>query len=172
MDLRHARTLITGRPGVGKTTLVQKMVERLPKDGMAGFFTAEIRSGGERMGFELRGLNGEQRILAHADMKSPHRVGRYGVDTEGFEEFLANLGLTHPDVSSVVVDEIGKMELFSERFRMLIHKILNSDKLLLATVALHGKGLIQDIKRRPDVHLFEVTRDNRDALVSSMLSHG
>ena len=122
------------------------------------------------MGFELCGLNGERRILAHVDLKSRHRVGRYGVDTEGFEEFLTALDLLYPDVALVVIDEIGKMELFSERFRSLMHKVLDSDKRLLATIALHGKGYIQSIKQRPDVRLFEVTRDNRNDLFYEILT--
>ncbi len=170
MDLRHTKTLITGTPGIGKTTLVRRIVERLPVDAVAGFYTAEIRSKGKRMGFELRGLNGERRTLAHVDLKSRHRVGRYGVDTGGFEVFLEKLDLLHPDVTLVVIDEIGKMELFSKRFQLLVHKLLDSDIRLLATVALHGKGFIQAIKRRPDVHLFEVTRDNRIDLFYRILA--
>ena len=96
-------------------------------------------------------------------------MGRYGVDTAGFEDFLGKSDLLHPDVALVVIDEIGKMELFSERFRMLIQDLFESDKRLLVTVALYGKGFIQTIKQRPDVHLFEVTRDNRDDLVSTIL---
>lgn len=170
MELRHAKTLITGNPGIGKTTLVRKIVERLPADATTGFYTDELRSRGSRVGFELCGFDGERRILAHIDMKSRHRVGRYGVDTEGFEDFLAALDLLRSNATHVVIDEIGRMELFSTRFRELTRQVFDSDKHVLATIALHGKGFIQAIKQRPDVHLIEVTRDNRDALVSRILS--
>jgi len=149
MRLRHAKTLITGKPGVGKTTLVQKIIERMQSVNMAGFCTAEIRGMGSRLGFELQGLNGERRILAHVEIDSKHRVGKYGVDTRGFEEFLAALGLLNPDVELIVIDEIGKMELFSDRFRSLVRNALNSDKQVLA---------------RLDVHLLEVSHGNRDRL--------
>lgn len=81
MRLRHAKTLITGKPGVGKTTLIQKIIERMRSVNMAGFCTAGIRCLGSRLGFELQGLNGERRTLAHVEIDSRNRVGRYGVDT-------------------------------------------------------------------------------------------
>jgi nucleoside-triphosphatase len=164
MRLRHHKTLITGEPGVGKTTLVQRVVERIPTAKMAGFHTAEIRAGGRRLGFELRGLNGERRTLAHMNIHSPHRVSKYGVDTAGFEAFLENLDLLDPEVELVVIDEIGKMELFSSRFQALLREVLGSRKELLATIAMKGGGLIREIKQRPDVYLLEVTRTNRDRL--------
>jgi len=149
---------------VGKTTLVQKIIERMRSVNMAGFLTAEIRGMGSRLGFELQGLNGERRILAHVEIDSRHRVGRYGVDTRGFEEFLAALGLLNPDVELIVIDEIGKMELFSDRFRSLVRAALNSDKQVLASISLKGNEFIRKTKQRSDVHLLEVTHDNRNRL--------
>ncbi len=168
MHLRHAKTLITGRPGVGKTTLIQKVVEQVQPVSMAGFFTVEIRSKGHRLGFELRGLNGDRAILAHAGLESRHRVGTYGVDTPGFEVFLEKLGLLNPHAELIVIDEIGKMELFSNRFQRLLLEVLGTNKPLLASIALYGKGLLQEIKDRPDTHLITVTRDNRDHLLAEI----
>ena len=164
MRLRYAKTLITGKPGVGKTTLVQKIIERMRSVNMAGFLTAEIRGMGSRQGFELQSLNGKRRILAHVEIDSRHRVGRYGVDTRGFEEFLAALDLLNPDVELIVIDEIGKMELFSDRFKSFVRAALNSDKHVLASISLKGNQFIREIKQRLDVHLLEVTHDNRDRL--------
>jgi hypothetical protein len=93
----------------------------------------------------------------------------YGVDRAGFDLFLGNLDLLNPEVKLIVIDEIGKMELFSSRFRTLLRQILNGKKWLLASIALHGKGLIEDIKRRPDIHLVEVNRINREDLFASIL---
>jgi nucleoside-triphosphatase len=169
MRLRHAKTLITGKPGVGKTTLVQKIIERMRSVKMAGFCTAEIRDMGSRLGFELHGLNGERRILAHVEIDSRNRVGRYGVDTNGFEEFLEALNLLNPDVELIVIDEIGKMELFSDRFRSLVRNALNSDKQVLASISLKGNEFIREIKQRLDVQLLEVTHGNRDRLPEAIM---
>jgi nucleoside-triphosphatase len=169
MRLRHAKTLITGKPGVGKTTLVQKIIKRIGSINMAGFYTSEIRSAGSRLGFELQGLNGGYRTLAHVEIDSRHRVGRYGVDKDGFEEFLATLDLLNPDVELIVIDEIGKMELFSYRFRSLVCDALSADKQVLATIPLKGNEFIREIKQRLDIKLLEVTHANRDRLPAAIV---
>ena len=169
MRLRHAKTLITGKPGVGKTTLVQKIIERMRSVKMAGFCTAEIRYMGSRLGFELQSLNGERRTLVHVEIDSRNRVGRYGVDTNGFEEFLEALDLLNPDVELIVIDEIGKMELFSKRFRSIACDALNSDKQVLASISLKGDEFIREIKQRLDIHLLDVTHGNRDRLLEAIV---
>lgn len=169
MRLRYAKTLITGKPGVGKTTLVQKIIKRIDSINMAGFYTSEIRGTGSRLGFELQGLNGGCRTLAHVEIDSQFRVGRYGVDKDGFEKFLATLDLLNPDVELIVIDEIGKMELFSNRFRDLVCDALNADKQVLATIPLKGNDFIRGIKKRPDIHLLEVTHANRDRLPEAIV---
>lgn len=169
MRLRHTKTLITGKPGVGKTTLVQKIIDRMRSINMAGFLTTEIRDRKSRLGFELQGLNGEHRILAHVEIDSRHRVGRYGVDTRGFEEFLSALDLLNPDVELIVIDEIGKMELFSGRFQNLVRAAMNSDKQVLASISMKGNEFIREIKQRSDTHLLEVTHNNRNRLVETIV---
>ena len=172
MRLRHAKTLITGKPGVGKTTVIQKIIERMREVHMAGFYTAEIRSKGSRLGFALQGLNGKRRTLAHADIDSEHGVGKYGVDTAGFETFLETLDLLNPDVELIVIDEIGKMELSSSHFRGLVFDALNSDKQVLATVPLKGDEFIREIKKREDIHLLELTHGNRNRLPEAIVGKG
>src|SRR5512136_598017 len=85
--------LITGLPGVGKTTLVRKFVKELKQFDPVGFYTEEIREKGTRKGFELISLDGKRGLLSHTDIQSPHRVGKYKVDVKGFEAFLASIPL-------------------------------------------------------------------------------
>lgn len=161
--------MITGKLGVGKTTLVQKVIERMQPVNVAGFCTAEIRCRGSRLGFELQGLNRERRTLAHVEIDSRNRVGRYGVDKNGFEEFLEALDLLNPDVELIVIDEIGKMELFSNTFRSLVRNALSSEKQVLASIAQKENEFIRKIKLRLDIHLLEVTHDNRDHLLEAIV---
>jgi nucleoside-triphosphatase len=161
--------LITGLPGVGKTTLVKKLSEALKSFHPAGFYTEEIRERGERKGFELISLEGEKALFSHKDIRSPYQVGQYKVDIKGFEEFLDSIAFFNPFSSLIIIDEIGKMECLSDQFKRLLKEILDSGKWVIATIALKGSGLIAEVKERKDVMLFEITRKNRDSLFSEIL---
>jgi len=161
--------LITGYPGVGKTTLIKKLIKELKDLPSIGFYTQEIREKGTRVGFELISLKDKKRLLSHTQIKSHYRVGKYGVDIKGFEEFIETILLEEINPDLYIIDEIGRMECFSVKFRMFLKGILDSNKVVLATIALKGNGLIGEIKERADVKLFEITQENRDTLFLEVL---
>src|SRR4030042_3600001 len=109
------RTLLTGAPQCGKTTVVQKVVARWPGKA-AGFYTREVRRGGVRLGFEIVTLAGDAALLSHTDFPGPHRVGKYGVSLENFHRVALPALKVIPGVDLIVVDEVGKMECLSPRF--------------------------------------------------------
>jgi nucleoside-triphosphatase len=164
MKERRENILVTGLPGSGKTTLLRKVADKLKPLYPAGFFTSEIREGNTRKGFELRSLDGREGLLAHVDITSPHRVGRYKVDVKGFEAFLEAISFLSPSVSLIIIDEIGKMECFSDLFRHLVRQVLDSDKVVLATIALKGSGFIETLKKRDDIQLIELVESRRETL--------
>jgi len=155
---------------VGKTTLIKNIVEALKDLRPVGFYTAEIRGGGIRKGFELISLDGRKGLLSHTDIQSPHRVGKYKVDVKGFEAFLGSIPLLNPSTRLVIIDEIGKMECFSERFKECLIECLNSEKRVIATIALKGSGFMEEVKRRHDIKVFEITQRNRNSLLPDILS--
>jgi nucleoside-triphosphatase len=161
--------LITGLPGVGKTTLIKKLSGALATLHPAGFYTSEIREEGARKGFELNTLEGSKGLLSHINTQSPHRVGKYSVDVKGFEDFLDAIPFFNSVTHLVVIDEIGKMECFSEKFKKLLGRILDSQKWVIATIALKGSGFISEIKEREDVKIFEITKKNRGFLFLEIL---
>ncbi len=137
----------------------------LDKAKVAGFYTEEIREGGNRRGFRWQRLDGRTGILAHVDIKGRRRVGKYGVDIGDFDAHVVPvLDPEAADAELFVIDEIGKMECFSERFVEAVRRLLRSDKSVLATVALKGAGLIQEVKHHPAVELLHLTRENRDEI--------
>ena len=161
--------LITGLPGCGKTTLFRRLVNELRLLEPVGFYTREIREGGARKGFTLNGLDGTSGLLAHVDLPGEFRVGRYGVDVAGFENFIKRLAFSDPATRLVMIDEIGKMECFSKQFITLISELTESKCLFIATIAMKGGGLIAEIKKREDAQLLEVTRKNQDNIIRQVL---
>ena len=162
--------LITGPPGIGKTTLIKALAEALKDRQPVGFYTSEVREHGVRKGFELVSLTRKRGMLAHIEIDSPYRIGKYRVDIDGFDDFLDGINFATPGPSLVIIDEIGKMECLSARFRDILTEILDSDRQLIATIAIKGTDLIEQIKHRDDVALFEITRRNRTRLVAEILN--
>jgi len=170
MALSKKNILIAGLPSSGKTTLIKKLAAELESIHPMGFYTEEIRDNEVRKGFRLRSLDGRKGILSHKDIKSHYKVGKYKVDIKGFEEFLDSIQFFKSEVSLIIIDEIGKMECLSNKFKEIIEKLLDSEKIVVATIALKTGGYISDIKRRDDTKVFELTRANRNHLFSEILT--
>ncbi len=165
----YKKILLTGLPGVGKTTLIKKLAETLKASRPVGFYTEEIREEGVRKGFEWVSLDGRRGLLSHKKIKSTYRVGSYGVDVKGFDEFLDSIPWAYPSTRLIIIDEIGKMECFSDKFKKIMREILDSEKGLIATIAMKGSGLIAEVKGRKDVKLFTISQNNRNSLLSEIL---
>jgi nucleoside-triphosphatase len=165
--IRHL--LLTGLPGAGKTTVIKQLADFLTDYHPDGFFTQEIREDGIRKGFELVTLDGRHQLLSHVSIPGPHRVGRYGVDLAGFEKLLETLDLRHSSSQLVILDEIGKMECLSRRFIEEVEALLDSSKMVVATVGLKGGGFPATIRSRPDCQVVTVTLSNRSTLARTLL---
>lgn len=162
--------LLTGRPRTGKTSLVKEVIARL-EGGAGGFYTEEIRSAGVREGFRLVTLGGNEVILAHVSIRSPYRVGKYGVDVDGFERVgVAALEKAARECDLIVIDEIGKMELFSNKFRETLFQLFESRKRILGTIMLAPNRWADAIKRHPQVNLITVTRQNYPRVLEELLA--
>jgi nucleoside-triphosphatase len=165
----HQAILLTGRPGVGKTTVIRRVVSRL-KVPAHGFYTAEIRQEGRRRGFEIVTLAGERATLAHVDIASEHRISKYGVDVPALDRVgVAAIEAGMDAGGLVVIDEIGPMEVMSPRFRQAVLDALDSGVQIIGTIYGRSAPFTDRIKDRSDVEVITVTRENRDALVGQIL---
>lgn len=174
---RHV--LLTGAPGCGKTTVVRAFVEHLrasrPAASVRGFWTEEVREGGTRVAFRIETVGGATGTLARVGLQSRCRIGRYGVDVAGFEavgaaEVEAALAeAAQSEELVLVVDEIGKMELFSARFRRAVARAFAEVPHVVATVMQRKHAFADGLKGRRDVRVLTVTARNRAALPAEVL---
>lgn len=165
------RILLMGRPGCGKTTVVRQAVQLIGPERCAGFYTEEVRERGRRIGFDVVTVDGRRGPLARSGAHGP-RVGRYGVDLASFERLGVETLQSALDAARaiLVIDEIGKMELYSERFAELLTEAFRSDRptSVLGTV-MSGRHVVADrLKRRSDVRTIEVTLENRAVLAAQL----
>jgi nucleoside-triphosphatase len=160
---------ITGLPGAGKTHALRRVIEMLESEEktIGGMLTEPIMENDVRKGFKvLNWMSKEERILAHEDFDSNITVGKYGIDLEALE----NIGVKAIESATesaevIIIDEVGKMEVESTKFVDAVKAALDTDKPLILT--LHKKSrnpLLQDIRRRDDVRILEVTPINRNLL--------
>ncbi|KAJ9473433.1 Nucleoside-triphosphatase THEP1 [Diplonema papillatum] len=186
--------LITGTPGVGKTTVFKKICENLKKSGadVTGFYTEEERGpGGGRVGFDIVPVSpdglGKTSVLARLTSETEDKrlptVGRWSVYVPAFEAaalpLLVGVSDKQPGepATVLVIDEIGKMELLSADFGERLATLLRRPPvgvLIVATVALRGSGLVASAKELPSVDVYEVTADNRDEMaprLTTVASH-
>lgn len=159
------RLLLTGSPGIGKTTVIRATLRSLGGLKCAGFYTEERRHSGQRIAFKIITLDGQEGTLASIGRGREPIVGRYSIHIEEFEKLvLPRIDPERTPADLYIIDEIGKMELLSSRFRNKVIDLLAQPSNLLATIAKKGKGFVEQIKGRNDIELFEITREIRDRL--------
>ena len=160
--------LLTGQPGVGKTSLIKQAIAET-RVGAGGFYTEEIRERGTRQGFRLVTLDGQSAVLAHVDIGSPYRVSKYGVDIDSLNKVgVSALQRAARQCDLVVIDEVGKMELFSADFKSAVSQIIDSGKKVLGTIMLSPNPWADTIKRHPQLNLIYVTRNNHQQVLGEL----
>lgn len=163
--------LLTGRPGVGKTTLIRRVAEALGTRA-GGFFTEELRGPGGRKGFRLVTLDGQEAVMAHVALRGGGRpqVGRYGVDVGAVERVgVPALRRAVAAGQVVVIDEIGKMELFCGPFKEAVLQAVGGPCTVLATAMAMPNPWVDSLKAMPLVTVWEITIGNRERMVEQVL---
>ena len=164
---------LTGLPGVGKSTVVRKVAEKMSQSGVSvgGMTSGDLRSGTTRVGFEIRDLlTGESGTLAHVNQPTGPRIGRYRVNSEDLDRIGAGAILSAIESADlIVIDEVGPMELTSKRFKDAVWACLDCGKPILGTVHRNAQDpLVRAIKSRKGVEVVEVTYENRVSLPSAL----
>ncbi|KAL8532144.1 hypothetical protein ACS0TY_008672 [Phlomoides rotata] len=176
--------LVTGPPGVGKTTLIIRVLEALklsnPSLKIQGFYTREIRDGAERVGFEVVTLDGRRGPLASSKVNSLEsrrwpNVGRFKVDVSSFESLALPELQVNEDTDLFIIDEVGKMELFSSSFFPAVLRVLESKIPLLGTVPIPKFGReipeVASLKNHPGATVYTLNTSSRDDMKEQIYSN-
>jgi nucleoside-triphosphatase len=173
-QLKKRLLLVTGSPGVGKTTLLLKVIEALRAKGyrVGGMLSRDVRISGSRVGFEVTDLNTDKKgWLASVHQERGPKVGKYRVDIDDLNEVGVKAILEACGKLDVaVIDEIGPMELFSEQFREAVKKAVESKKLVVSTIHQKtGNQFIDSIKKREDAEVHILTIGNREDVLETII---
>lgn len=157
--------LVTGSPGSGKTTLIRQVVSTM-RMRASGFYTEDLRAGGSRQGFRIVTLDGEFALLASTGHRGALSVSKYGVDVSELERVgVAAMRRALEREQVMVIDEIGRMQLFSRPFRQIIFDALRAGHPLLGTIMAGRNPYAERIRVHPQVKMFTLTPDNHQQVL-------
>ncbi|MFX1359074.1 MAG: nucleoside-triphosphatase [Promethearchaeota archaeon] len=133
------KILISGPPRCGKSTLILKLIEYYSKKNfkIKGFLTPEIRNENRRIGFDIEEISSDIRyqFARIGDYETLYKLGKYCVFINKFESVISNLeNVDFEQVDLMIIDEIGKMELFSKKFQNFIINIFEGEFNIIATI--------------------------------------
>jgi nucleoside-triphosphatase len=158
--------LISGPPASGKSTLLADAVKG---KNVGGIHTPEIRRDGERWGFKVIDLHtGKEAIFASIEIKPPV-ISKYGLDIEAFEKVaIPAIEWAMESADVIAIDEIGNMEMHSEKFKQLVEQALDAKK-VIATISFRSKDLfIEKVKLRKDVKIHYLTGINWERILKEV----
>ncbi|HKM09234.1 MAG TPA: NTPase [Candidatus Methanomethylophilaceae archaeon] len=166
---RNIKIGITGLPGAGKTYVLQKVIEMLEENGLTigGMINDAIGDGRHKTGSSVRDLvTGQSEVFASVDIESRIKHGKLGVDIEALERVgVGAIRRASEECDVIVIDEVGKMEVESPAFIKAVKDSLEVGKPMIITIHKKSRNpLLQDIRRRDDIRILEVTPTNRNLL--------
>jgi nucleoside-triphosphatase THEP1 len=157
---------ITGNPGCGKSSLIQKFLDEISDKKVSGIITPEIRANRARQGFKIIDLASRQEeVLASVNIECGPGVSRYRVNVEGINLIMDKFLESYENSEYVIIDEIGMMEFYSKKFKETMRMVLNSNKKVIATLS---KRFVKEYKNKGQIYY--LARDNFDEIYIKVLS--
>ena len=162
--------ILTGPPGVGKTTIVKYLIKDLSPLIIRGFYKEPITEYDVCKGYRVVTPDYQEQVIAHIYLEGPDRIGEFGVNVSGFENLvLPQLSLKQA-VELFIVDEIGRMECLSTAFCKQVFKIIESQIPLIAVMSGSYIQEVERLRNRDDTVFLKVTKSNRESMWKRILA--
>lgn len=162
---------LTAKPRTGKSTAIKKIVSEIGKDKCVGFITEEIKEEGKRVGFKIITMDGREGVLASITTISDVRLSRYGIDIKTFEDLcISTISNIEDSNKIIIIDEVGPIQMFSERFKKALIEALGNSNDIIGTVFFDQHPWIDGFKEIEGVKLINVTVENRDEIPNMILT--
>ncbi len=160
--------IITGRPGIGKSTVCRRVIELLRDRSLkiGGVICPEVRSNRVRIGFKIIDLmTGREGWLAHVNFNTGIRVGKYQVNLKDLNEIgVSAIKNAMKSADVIVIDEVGPMELKSSEFKKVVFEAFKSSKPVIAVVHWRLSSWIASSTKELNPRIYRVNMANRDRL--------
>ena len=139
------------------------LIDLLGRSRCGGFYTKEILENGQRVGFRTHTFSGKEFILAHVAFPKNYAVEEFGVDLDSFEKICID-EILNCDKEYMIIDEIGSMQLYSERFKRLLLDLHKSKRKIIATICLADTEFSAMYKNMNKDNLYTLDLNNRDQM--------
>lgn len=157
---------ITGEKGIGKSTLLKKVLEDV--DCSIGGFIQEKVFTEKTTCFN---------VISLYNLKDSYNIGVYDKEREvlysnkNIFNFISESVLLKSLGSRdlIILDELGFMEEKAPLFKDTVIKILNSDTPVLGVLKESSTNFIQQIKTREDVQVIRINKYNRNFMKDTIL---
>ena len=162
--------LIVGARGVGKSTLIRRVLQELNKP-LFGFETKKEDALADEINGSPVYIYGAGKEHVRTDeTRVGHCLNRHSAPIyAGFDRYAPRLLAPVPAGCIVEMDEIGFMESKSEAFCKAVMALLDGSTPVIAAVKDKDIPFLETVRSHPNARCFHITPDNRETLYFEVL---
>ena len=156
---------INGSRGIGKSTLIQKLLADIDSIPVYGFFTKKEAAdeNGDCSVF-IHSANAVNRFYSEKNLIGTCKECHGKAFVQTFESYGIQILKDIPEKSLVIMDELGFFESEAYNFQQRVKEILASDCIVLAAIKDKPNKFLDELKSDNNTDVFNIDLKNRDEL--------
>lgn len=158
---------LTGEKHIGKSTLIQSILDKLNLP-VGGYVTERV-TGNNKTTYIVRSLYNSSESYTIANVNTVDRSREVFMDS--FDVGIVSiLEKSFENRNLIVLDELGFFENDSRIFKHKVFELLDSNKIILGVIKDYNCEFLNDIKKRDDVLLIRITKENREEILNELIN--